>query len=147
MMQSLLFKLGLLIVAMGVSLWMIARSQPKDPIAAVTDERTGETLPRTPDLHEQTPKIHEVVGKTRETQQGQRLLDLNRASADELEALPGVGAVLAQRVIAFRTSAGGFRTIEDLREVKGIGSKKFDRIKSLVTVSAPRSRGAKQREL
>jgi competence protein ComEA len=147
MMQSLLFKLGLLIVAMGVSLWMIARSQPKDPIAAVTDERTGETLPRTPDLHEQTPKIHEVVGKTRETQQGQRLLDLNRASADELEALPGVGAVLAQRVIAFRTSAGGFRTIEDLREVKGIGSKKFDRIKSLVTVSAPRSHGAKQREL
>jgi competence protein ComEA len=147
MMQSLLFKLGLLIVAMGVSLWMIARSQPKDPIAAVTDERTGETLPRTPDLHEQTPKIHEVVGKTRETQQGQRLLDLNRASADELEALPGVGAVLAQRVIAFRTSAGGFRTIEDLREVKGIGSKKFDRIKSLVTVSASRSHGAKQREL
>jgi competence protein ComEA len=147
MMQSLLFKLGLLIVAMGVSLWMIARSQPKDPIAAVTDERTGETLPRTPDLHEQTPKIHEVVSQTRETQQGQRLLDLNRASADELEALPGVGAVLAQRVIAFRTSAGGFRTIEDLREVKGIGSKKFDRIKSLVTVSAPRSHGAKQREL
>jgi competence protein ComEA len=147
MMQSLLFKLGLLIVAMGVSLWMIARSQPKDPIAAVTDERTGETLPRTPDLHEQTPKIHEVVSHTRETQQGQRLLDLNRASADELEALPGVGAVLAQRVIAFRTSAGGFRTIEDLREVKGIGSKKFDRIKSLVTVSAPRSHGAKHREL
>jgi competence protein ComEA len=147
MMQSLLFKLGLLIVAMGVSLWMIARSQPKDPIAAVTDERTGETLPRTPDLHEQTPKIHEVVSQTRETQQGQRLLDLNRASADELEALPGVGAVLAQRVIAFRTSAGGFRTIEDLREVKGIGSKKFDRIKSLVTVSASRSHGAKQREL
>jgi competence protein ComEA len=147
MMQSLLFKLGLLILAMGVSLWMIARSQPKDPIAAVTDERTGETLPRTPDLHEQTPKIHEVVSKTRETQQGQRLLDLNRASADELEALPGVGAVLAQRVIAFRTTAGGFRTIEDLREVKGIGSKKFDRIKSLVTVSASRSHGAKQREL
>ncbi len=136
MMQSLLFKLGLLIVAMGVSLWMIARSQPKDPIAAVRDERTGETLPRTPDLHEQTPRVHEVVSQTQGAPQGQRLLDLNRASADELEALPGIGAVLAQRMIAFRTSAGGFRTVEDLREVKGIGSKKFDRIKSLVTVSA-----------
>lgn len=146
-MKSLLFKLGLLIVAMGVSLWMMARSHPKDPFAAVTDERLGETLPRTPILHEQTPTIQGVVSQTRETQQGQPLLELNQASAEELEALPGIGAVLAQRVIAFRTSAGGFRTIEDLREVKGIGSKKFDRIKSLVTVSASRPHGAKQREL
>jgi len=146
-MKSLLFKLGLLIVAMGVSLWTIAGSRPSDPIAAVTDERRAETLPRAPGLHEQTPTIQQVVSQTRETQPGQHLLDLNQASAQELEALPGIGAVLAQRVIAFRTSAGGFRTIADLREVKGIGSKKFDRIKSLVTVSASRSHGAKQREL
>lgn len=63
------------------------------------------------------------------------VVDLNRATADELEALPGIGAVLAQRVIAFRESAGRFRTVEDLRGVKGIGAKKFDRLKSLVTVS------------
>ncbi|HWG97610.1 MAG TPA: helix-hairpin-helix domain-containing protein [Nitrospira sp.] len=66
-------------------------------------------------------------------------LDLNRASAGELESLPGIGAVLAQRVIAFRESAGGFRTVEDLREVKGIGAKTFDRLKSLVTVSMAKS--------
>jgi competence protein ComEA len=89
----------------------------------------------------------EVVGTTQGIRAEQHLLDLNRASTGELEGLPGIGAVLAQRVIAFRTSAGGFRTVEDLREVKGIGSKKFDRIKSLVTVSASRSHGAKQREL
>ncbi|MBX3304982.1 MAG: ComEA family DNA-binding protein, partial [Nitrospira sp.] len=63
------------------------------------------------------------------------LLDLNRATADELEALPGIGAVLAQRVVAFRESAGRFRTVDDLRGVKGIGAKKFDRLKSLITVS------------
>jgi len=146
-MKSLLLKLSLLIVAMGVSVWLMARSHPKDPFAAVTVERLVETLPRTPALHEQTPKIQEIDSQIRETQQGQPLLDLNEATAGEFEALPGIGAVLAQRVIAFRTSAGGFRTIEDLREVKGIGLKKFDRIKALVTVSASRSHGAKQREL
>lgn len=147
MLKSFLFKLGLLIVAMGVSLWAIAGSRPKDPIAAVMDDSLVETLPRTPDLPQQTLKIHDVVSETRGIQEGQHLLDLNQASAGELEALPGIGAVLAQRVIAFRTSAGGFRAVDDLREVKGIGSKKFDRIKSLVTVSTPGSQRTKRREL
>jgi len=69
------------------------------------------------------------------------VLDLNRASAADLASLPGVGAVLAQRVIAFRQSVGGFQTIEELREVKGIGAKKFDQIKPLVTVAARGSKG------
>lgn len=72
-------------------------------------------------------------------------LDLNRASADELETLPGIGSVLAQRVIAFRKSAGRFQKIEDLRAVKGIGAKKYDRLKSLVTVSAGDSKRETER--
>jgi competence protein ComEA len=132
---------------MGISFWAIAGSRHTDPIAVATDEPPVETLSRTPDLSQQTPKIQEVVSETRMIPQGQHLLDLNQASAEDLETLPGIGAVLAQRVIAFRTSAGGFRAVEDLREVKGIGSKKFDRIKSLVTVSTAGSHGTKQREL
>lgn len=147
MMKSFLFKLGLLIVAMGVSLWTIGGSRPTDPIAAVTDDPPAETLPRTPDLPQQAPKIQEGVSETRVIPQGQHPLDLNQASAGELEALPGIGAVLAQRVVALRTSTGGFRSVEDLREVKGIGAKKFNRIKSLVTVSPSGLPGAKQRKL
>lgn len=64
-----------------------------------------------------------------------RLVDLNSATVHELASLPGIGTVLAQRVIAHRISVGRFQAIEDLREVKGIGSKKFDQIKSLVTVA------------
>lgn len=145
--KSLLVKLGLLIIAMGISLWAIAGSRPTDPIVAVMDDPPVETLPRTQDLPQQAPKIQEVVSEIRAIPQGQHLLDLNRASAEDLETLPGIGAVLAQRVIAFRISAGGFRAVEDLREVKGIGAKKFDRIKSLVTVSTAGSHGPKQREL
>ncbi|MDH4079778.1 MAG: helix-hairpin-helix domain-containing protein [Nitrospira sp.] len=147
MVKSFLFKVGLLVVAMGVSFWAIADDRPKAPIAAVMDEPLAERPPRLPDSSQQTPKIHEVVSGTRGIQQDQHLVDLNQASAEELEALPGIGAVLAQRVIALRTSTGGFRAVEDLREVKGIGAKKFNRIKSLVMVSISGPQGTKQREL
>ena len=76
-----------------------------------------------------------------------RLLDLNRANAGELEALPGIGAVLAQRVIAFRQSVGGFQSIDELRGVKGIGAKKFARLKPLVTVSAENQSDTTERRI
>lgn len=50
---------------------------------------------------------------------------VNRATADELELLPGVGPVLAQRVVEFRQKNGGFRKLEELLMVEGIGEKKF----------------------
>ncbi|GKS64777.1 hypothetical protein YTPLAS72_20810 [Nitrospira sp.] len=147
MVKSFLFKVGLLILAMGVSLWAIAEDRPKDPIAAVMDEPLAERPLHPPDPSQQIPKIHEVIKETRGIQQDQHLVDLNQASVGKLEALPGIGAVLAQRVIALRTSTGGFRAVEDLREVKGIGAKKFNRIKSLVKVSRSGPQGTKQREL
>ncbi|MBK9306527.1 MAG: helix-hairpin-helix domain-containing protein [Nitrospira sp.] len=147
MVKSFLIMMGLLVVAMGVSFWAIADDRPKDSIAAVMDEPLIERPPRSSDSSRQTPKIHEVVSETRGIQQAQHLVDLNQASAEELEALPGIGAVLAQRAIALRTSRGGFRAVEDLREVKGIGAKKFNRIKSLVMVSISGPQGTKQREL
>ena len=74
-----------------------------------------------------------------------RVVDLNRATAKELESLPGIGAVLAERVIAYRQSVGRFQSVEDLREVAGIGSKKFDRLKPLVTVAAAETKGKQEK--
>jgi competence protein ComEA len=62
------------------------------------------------------------------------ILDLNSATTDQLEQLPGVGEVLAARIAEFRTSHGGFTTIEQLREVSGIGPRKFEEIKPKVRV-------------
>ncbi|MFB4282215.1 helix-hairpin-helix domain-containing protein [Nonomuraea sp. MTCD27] len=62
------------------------------------------------------------------------ILDLNTATADQLEQLPGVGEVLAARIIEFRTSRGGFTTVDQLREVSGIGPRKFEEIKPKVRV-------------
>ncbi|MCK2219880.1 ComEA family DNA-binding protein [Actinomadura sp. ATCC 31491] len=60
------------------------------------------------------------------------ILDLNAATTDQLEQLPGVGEVLAARIAEFRDSHGGFSSIEQLREVSGIGPRKFEEIKPKV---------------
>ncbi len=62
------------------------------------------------------------------------LISLNRASQLELEGLPGVGPTLAGRMVDWRTANGGFKKIEDLLKVSGIGSKMFDGIRDLVTL-------------
>jgi competence protein ComEA len=64
-------------------------------------------------------------------------LDLNRASARELDALPGIGPVLAARIIDHREREGRFARPEELLAVRGIGPKLFARLRPRVTVGAP----------
>ena len=61
-------------------------------------------------------------------------LDLNAATAAGLETLPGIGPVLAERILAYRAEIGGFATVEQLLEVRGIGEKKLDAVRDLVVV-------------
>ncbi len=65
-------------------------------------------------------------------------LDLNSARAEDLRELPGIGEKLAQRLVEYRRSHGGFRSVEDLRKVPGIGEKRMERLRPLVrTAEAP----------
>jgi competence protein ComEA len=59
---------------------------------------------------------------------------INRASAEELDALPGVGPVLAERIVSHREEHGPFKTIEDLLQVSGIGESKLASIRDLVSL-------------
>jgi competence protein ComEA len=61
-------------------------------------------------------------------------MDLNAATATQLDQLPGVGPVLAQRIVDYRTQHGGFRAVDELRQVSGIGDAKYADIKSLVRI-------------
>jgi competence protein ComEA len=61
-------------------------------------------------------------------------LDLNTATVEQLDTLPGVGEITAGRIVAYRT-AHPFATVDELLEVPGIGQRRFDQLKDLVTVS------------
>lgn len=61
-------------------------------------------------------------------------LDLNTATVAQLDALPGVGPVLAARIVAYRTQHGGFRAVDHSRQVTGIGAAKFADLRGLVSV-------------
>lgn len=61
-------------------------------------------------------------------------INLNTATAQELEALPGIGTELAGRIVDYRTEHGGFSSVEELLEVPGIGEGKLEALEGLVIV-------------
>ena len=75
-----------------------------------------------------------LAGKSSKTVGG--VININQASVSQLEMLPGVGAKTAEAIVAYRQKTK-FARIEDLVQVKGLGKKKFDKMKVHLTVSGP----------
>jgi len=66
-------------------------------------------------------------------------VNLNSATAAQLQTLPGIGASTAQRILDYRQKNGAYKKIEELMNVKGIGEKSFLKLKPLVTVAADKA--------
>ncbi|SHG02779.1 comEA protein [Desulfacinum infernum DSM 9756] len=62
------------------------------------------------------------------------LVNINTADAEQLQSLPGIGPAIAQRIVEYRTQNGPFKQKEDIQNVQGIGPKKYEAIKDLITV-------------
>ena len=61
-------------------------------------------------------------------------LDINRATISQLDSLPGIGPVTAQRIIDYRTKVGRINSVDELKKISGLGGAKFEEIKSLLRV-------------
>ena len=89
-----------------------------------TQEPTGETIPVEEDTSSEGPQ--EVLVE--------KSVNLNTATLEELDLLPGVGPAIAQRIIDYREQNSGFYDIEEIMEVSGIGEKTFAKLEPYITV-------------
>ena len=73
-------------------------------------------------------------------------VNINTATMQQLESLPGIGMATAQRIVEYREKNGGFKKIEELMNVRGVGEKSFLTLKALITVTPPRAERTTQQE-
>lgn len=136
MLRSLLIKLALLAATVALVFW-IGWPVPDEP--ALDDEEEQVPVPSPRRQPSPAGPLSTSTAPLPGTRQGggnpavPTLVDVNKASASELERLPGIGPVLAERIVQWRRDQGPFQKVDDLSLVKGIGEKKLRRIRPLVT--------------
>lgn len=103
-------------------------------LARIPEDGEQIPVPSIKDKKEEAEKENPLI-KTKEpgiTKEGK--VNINSATLGELDILPGVGPVIAQRIIDFRKLKGDFKTVEDIKKVSGIGEKTFEDIKDYIVV-------------
>ena len=156
MLYSLIIKLGMFAATMSVIFWIgwalpTAFDRAHDLTANSFEGSEAEIAPGSGSATGVSPSSAVLLSDQPSTAAAlkrlhQGSLDVNRATEQDFDALPGIGPKLAERIMEYRQSVGAFRSLDELRAVKGIGNKKFERIRSLVTVTSdagPSGRGKK----
>lgn len=78
-------------------------------------------------------QTQQVAGAETSQAEGEKI-NINSADLASLDKIPSVGPAIAQRIIDYREQNGGFTTIEDIKNVKGIGDATFEKMKDMITV-------------
>jgi len=145
MLYSLIIKLGMFAATMGVVFWIgwtlptsfdrardLAAESFEGPRAEIASGSGRETTV-SPSPVVSLSDQRSTAAASKRSYRG--LLDLNRATEQDFDALPGIGPRLAERIMEYRQSVGVFHSLDELRTVKGIGKMKFERIRPLVMVT------------
>jgi competence ComEA-like helix-hairpin-helix protein len=103
-----------------------SRQRPAKPVRATSPRKPPAPKPVRPPI----PPL--LIDNRSETEPGP--INVNRATAAELDALPGIGPAVAQRIVAYRESVGQFQTVEQLDSVKGIGPALMAKLRPLVVI-------------
>jgi competence ComEA-like helix-hairpin-helix protein len=137
--HSLLVKFGLLALVAGFVLWFgWPAEDPVGPDLAGPIQALSPSPGPTAHSCASLPPHH---SRPAAPLPSRSKLDLNQATPEELQQLPGIGEVLAKRMITRRETTGGFRTVDDLLTVKGIGHKRLKQLRPLLTVGPVQERG------
>jgi competence protein ComEA len=129
--MPILVKIVFLSLAAGI-LWIAQTYFDVKPVSPFTihSAEVSDHKPRTSGIEVPSAKAPPDVS----TEKAHQRIDINEATARDLESLPGIGPKLAEAIIRFRDRQGGLEDAKQLREVKGIGEKRFSAISEQLTI-------------
>lgn len=114
------------------SMWQETEPIPETQAVTTVSSETAQQESYIPDTVTAEQQTH-ISETSAETAEPNGLININTATADELKQLNGIGDVIAARIVEYAKTVG-FKNIEDIKNVKGIGDKKFENIKDKITV-------------
>ena len=123
-----------LIVTIAIGLGIIWQDKIKKANIRQKQDRVVELTKQNDELRKQLSQQSSGQVAGEETEEVSDKININTADEIELDKLPGIGPARAADIIAYRESHGGFQSIEELKNIKGIGDKTFENLKDLVTI-------------
>jgi len=129
---SVVVMVAFLIGTAGISL-SADQQAPAQPASPAAPPAAAPTAPKEMKKEEKAAAPAKVTKKAKAAEAATPI-NINTATEKELQKLPGIGKVLAKRIVEYRTQNGPFSAPEDLMKVKGITKKRFEALKSHITV-------------